>query len=227
MDAGRSYQEAGFTAVKFGWGAFGESPKTDVLMVEAARKGVGEACELMVDAGWRKRRTAKDAIQMIKALEEYRLFWVEEPCFPEDYATYRKVSEAVDVRVAAGESEATPWGFRQLAEVGGIDVLQPDVSRCGGLTVARRVAALADELNIMVCPHSWGSDILTAATLHFVASLGQETFLEFNTSTDPLSRGLVKEPLQMIDGYVSLPSGPGLGIEPDMGAIQRLRAKAV
>jgi L-alanine-DL-glutamate epimerase-like enolase superfamily enzyme len=224
-DAGQAYKEKGFKAVKFGWGAFGKSLKNDVAMVEAAREGVGSECELMVDAGWRKRRTYKDAIQMINALNDYGLFWIEEPCFPEDYQTYRRVADAVDVRIAAGESESTAWSFRHLAVEGGIDVLQPDISRCGGLTVARRVAALADELNLMICPHAWGSDILTAATLQFVASLPQETFLEFNTSNDPLSRDLVTNPLKLIDGHVHLPTGPGLGIEPNLDAIGRLQMR--
>jgi L-alanine-DL-glutamate epimerase-like enolase superfamily enzyme len=82
---------------------------------------------------------------------------------------------------------------------------------------------MAEELNIAVCPHAWGSELLTAATLHFVATLPRETFLEYNTSDDPLSRSLVAEPLELVDGYVRVPSGPGLGVEPDMEAIRALQ----
>ncbi|MCW2950994.1 MAG: mandelate racemase/muconate lactonizing enzyme family protein [Conexibacter sp.] len=221
--AAEQYIEQGFRAVKFGWGPFGENLRQDVALVEAARDALGDDRDLMVDAGWRRRRTLKEAIQLVHALEPSKPFWIEEPCFPEDYDTYRRLSEAVSTRIAAGEAEATAWSFRHLAGAG-IDVLQPDLSRCGGLTIARRIAYLADELNLMICPHAWGSDLLTAATLHFVAFLPHETFLEFNTSSDALSRSLVAEPLRLEDGMVRLPEGPGLGVVPDM---EKIRALAV
>ena len=222
-EAARAYVQRGFTAVKFGWGPFGEDPRQDVALVQAAREGLGDGPELMVDAGWRRRRTAKDAINLVHRLHECRPYWVEEPCFPEDYETYRRLSEAVTTPIAAGEAESTIWGFRQLAEQGGVDVLQPDMSRCGGLTIARRVAHYAQERNLMVVAHAWGSDILTAATLHFTAFLPGETFLEFNTSQDPISRELVTRPLALVDGSVRVPTAPGLGVELNMEALSRLR----
>ena len=175
----------------------------------------------MVDFGWRRRRGAKEAIQLVHAIERFRPYWVEEPCYPEDYGTYRQLSASVATRIAAGEAEATIWSFRQLADAG-IDVLQPDLSRCGGFTVARRIAYLADELNLMVCPHAWGSGLLTAATLQYLAFLPHESFLEFNTSTDELSRGLVTEPFEITDGLVRIPSRPGIGVDVDETAVERL-----
>ena len=222
-EAAEQYTSRGFTAVKFGWGAFGQDVRHDVLLAEAARAGVGDKTALMIDAGWRRRKTAKEAIEMVRAIEHVRPYWVEEPCFPEDYDTFRRLSESVDVKIAAGEAETTPWSFRQLAERGGIDVLQPDLSRCGGFTAARRIAYLADDLNVQVVPHSWGSDILAAASLHYSAFLKCETFLEFNTSADPLSRELAKNPLDVRDGHVAVPDDPGLGVEPDPEAIERYR----
>jgi L-alanine-DL-glutamate epimerase-like enolase superfamily enzyme len=221
--AAEGYVEAGFTAVKFGWGPFGQNLADDVALAMAARAGVGDQHELMIDAGWTRRRSAKEAVELVRAVADARPYWVEEPCFPEDYDTYRRVCEAVEVRIAAGESEATTWGFRQLAERGLVDVLQPDLSRCGGLTIARRIAHLADDLNVQVCAHSWGSQLLTAASLHYSAFVKSDTFLEFNTSSDPFSQGLVMEPLAMCDGHVQVPDQPGLGVEPDLDAIERLR----
>jgi L-alanine-DL-glutamate epimerase-like enolase superfamily enzyme len=222
-EAGEQYVARGFTAVKFGWGAFGHDVRTDAALAEAARAGVGDETALMIDAGWRRRKTAKEAIAMVRAIEHVRPYWVEEPCFPEDYDTFRRLSETVETKIAAGEAETTPWSFRQLAERGRVDVLQPDLSRCGGLTIARRVAHLADDLNVQVVAHSWGSDILTAASLHYSAFLKCETFLEFNTSADALSRELAKNPLEVRDGHVAVPHSPGLGIEPDLEAIERYR----
>jgi L-rhamnonate dehydratase len=224
--AGRGYVAAGFTAVKFGWGPFGRGDLAeDVDLARAARAGIGEDCELMIDAGWTRRRGAKEAISLVQAISPVRPYWVEEPCFPEDYGTYRRLSESVGTRIAAGEAEATVWGFRQLAEQGGVDVLQPDLSRCGGLTVARRIAYYADEANRQVCAHAWGSPLLTAASLHYSAFVRGETFLEFNTSADPLSRGLVVDPLVIEDGFVTVPQRPGLGVEPDLDEIDRLRVR--
>lgn len=221
--AGQEYVERGFTAVKFGWGPFGADVRTDVALAEAAREGVGDDTELMIDAGWRRRKTAKEAIEMVRAIEHVGPYWVEEPCFPEDYGAYRRLSNAVDTKIAAGEADATSWSFRRLAEEGQVDVLQPDLSRCGGLTIARRIAHIADDLNILVCAHSWGSDLLAAASLHYAAYLKSESFLEFNTSVDPLSRTLVTNPLQVRDGYVEVPDAPGLGVEVDLEAIEQLR----
>jgi L-rhamnonate dehydratase len=221
-EASEHYLEQGFRAVKFGWGPFGDDLRQDVQMVEAAREALGDDRTLLVDAGWRRRRTLKDAVQLVHALQPLEPFWIEEPCFPEDIGTYERLAAlATGVRIAAGEAETTAWDFRRLADAG-VDVLQPDLSRCGGLTVARRVAYLAEERNLLVCPHAWGSDLLTAATLQFVAFLPRDTLLEFNTSADPLSRDLVATPLRLEDGMVRVPEGPGLGVEPDMEAIRAL-----
>ena len=220
------YVREGFTAVKFGWGPFGRGRLADdVELAVAARTGVGEDRELMIDAGWTRRRSAKEAFELMRAIAPARPYWVEEPCFPEDYETYRRLSDAVGCRIAAGEAESTTWGFRALAERGHVDVLQPDLSRCGGLTVARRVAYLADDLNLQVCAHAWGSPLLTAASVHFAAFVRGETFLEFNTSNDPLSRGLALAPLALERGYVAVPERPGLGVEPDLDEIDRLRVR--
>lgn len=104
-----------------------------------------------------------------------------------------------------------------------MDVLQPDLSRCGGLAVARRVAHLADDLNVLIVPHSWGSRPADCGLPHFSAFLKSETLLEFNTSADVLSRGLAKKPLQVPDGVVDVPDTPGLGVEPDLDTIERLQ----
>lgn len=221
--AAAGYLEQGFTAVKYGWGPFGDDPRRDVELVAAAREGLGDDAELLVDAGWRRRRTAKEAIAMVRSIEEYRPYWVEEPCFPEDYDTFRRLSDSVSTRIAAGEAEATVWGFRELLSRAHVDVVQPDLSRCGGLTVARQIAHMAQEANVAVCPHAWGSQLLTAATAHFVAFLEQESFLEFNVAADEISGGLVDEPLTLADGFVAVPTRPGLGVEPDLEALESMR----
>jgi L-alanine-DL-glutamate epimerase-like enolase superfamily enzyme len=222
-DAVRSYLDQGFTAVKFGWGVFGKDPRRDVALVEAARQALGDRHDLLVDTGWFVERTPKEAIQLVRSIEPFQPFLVEELLHPEDYDGYRQVAESVGARIACGEQEATEWGFQTLIERGGVDVLQPDLTRCGGFTVARKIVHMAERANRLVIPHSWSSDLLTAASLHLTAFQRRAEFVEFSTSYGPLSRGLVKEPLRLIDGYLPVPDGPGLGVEVDDATIERYR----
>jgi L-rhamnonate dehydratase len=164
-DAACRYIDQGFTAVKFGWGVFGRDPALDVRLVEAAREALGPHRALLVDTGWFVERTPKQAIQTIRSLEPFSPFFVEEILHPEDYDGYRRVAEAVDTLIACGEQEATEWGFRELIERAGVDVLQPDLSRCGGFTAARKIVHMAEMVNVLVIPHSWSSDLLTVVRL--------------------------------------------------------------
>jgi L-alanine-DL-glutamate epimerase-like enolase superfamily enzyme len=212
-EAVKSYVGDGFTAVKFGWGVFGRDMSTDIKLVEAAREELGTSRDLLVDTGWFVERTPKEAIQVVRALESFKPYLIEELLHPEDYDGYRQVAEAVDTRIACGEQEATEWGFEQLIERGRLDVLQPDLTRCGGFTAARKIVHMAERANRLVIPHSWSSDLLTAASLHLAAFQRRAPFVEFSTSQGPLSRQLVKEPLRMENGFLRIPEGPGLGVE--------------
>lgn len=222
-EAVKHYLGEGFSAVKFGWGVFGKDPRLDLQLVEAARTELGDRNDLLVDTGWFVDRTPKEAIQLVRSIEPFQPFFVEELLNPEDYDGYRQVAEAVDTRIACGEQEATQWGFHELITCGGVDVVQPDLTRCGGFTVARKIAAMAEQANILVIPHSWSSDLLTAASLHFNAFLRRAVFVEFNTSQGPLSRSLVKDPLRLEDGYLRVPEAPGLGVDVDEEIIQKYR----
>lgn len=222
-EAAQHYVDAGFTAVKFGWGGFGEHPRTDVALVEAAREALGDERDLLVDAGWFVERTPKEAVQLVRALEPARPYLVEEPLHPEDYAGYRYLAERVDTRIACGEQEATEWGFRHLLDHGRVDVLQPDLSRCGGFTAARKIVHMAELANVLVIPHSWCSDLLTAASLHLLAFQRRADLVEFNTSDGPLSRELLTEPLRLHNGHLEVPSGPGLGVTVDEDTVERYR----
>lgn len=221
--AARSYLDQGFTAIKFGWGVFGEDPKQDVKLVEAAREEIGDTTDLLIDTGWFVERTPKQAIQVVRSLEPYRPFFIEEILHPEDYDGYRQVADTVETFIACGEQEATEWGFQELVSRAKVDILQPDLTRCGGFTVARKIVHMAERANILVIPHSWSSDLLTAASLHLNAFQRRAVFIEFNTSQGPLSREMVKEPLRMKDGYLAVPDGPGLGVEVDERVIERYR----
>ncbi len=223
-EACRRYLDQGFTAVKFGWGCFGEDPVRDVRLVESARRALGDANDLLVDTGWFVHRTPKEAIEVVRRLEPYRPFFIEELLSPEDYDGYARVAGAVDTLIACGEQESTEWGFQMLIERGRVDVLQPDISRCGGFTTARKIVHMTELHNRLCVPHAWISDLLTAASLHLNAFLRRSVFVEFNVTSGPLSRELCRTPIRMRDGYVDVPQGPGLGVEVDENALRKYRA---
>jgi len=222
-EAAQKYIDLGFTAVKFGWGGFGKDRHKDATLVQAARERLGKDRVLMVDAGWIYPRSVEETISLIEAIEPFDPFWVEEPCHPEDYAAYKAVADATAIRIAAGEQEGTVWGFEHLIREGGVDVVQPDLSRCGGFTVARKVVPLAEAAGRSICPHAWQSDLLTAASLHLNAILPEALFQEYNVCDDPISRSLCRTPLRCVGGLLAVPDGPGLGVEVDEETVARFR----
>ncbi|NLB37938.1 MAG: mandelate racemase/muconate lactonizing enzyme family protein, partial [Clostridiales bacterium] len=219
------YLDKGFTAIKFGWGVFGEDNARDRALVAAARKAVGDGVVLMVDAGWKQNRSASDAIDLTRMLDDYGIFWLEDFLHPENYEGYARVKAASPrVRLAAGEQEATGWGFRELIQRGKVDIAQPDLSRCGGFTHFRHIVWEAENAGIDVCPHAWLTDLLTAASLHANAALPRSLFLEYNVSSGAMLRDIIGNPIKMgADGYMQVPQAPGLGIEVDEAAVRRYR----
>jgi L-alanine-DL-glutamate epimerase-like enolase superfamily enzyme len=178
-----------------------------------------------VDAGWKVNRSAYDAISLLRDLEPYRIFWLEDFLHPECYEGYAAVKAAgVKTRLAAGEQEATAWGFHDLIHRGRVDVVQPDLSRCGGFTQFRKIAWEAERAGVDVCPHAWLTDLLTAASLHANAALPRSLFLEYNVSMNPMLREIIANPIEMdADGLIAVPQGAGLGVEVDEEAVGRYR----
>jgi L-alanine-DL-glutamate epimerase-like enolase superfamily enzyme len=222
--AARGYAERGFRAVKFGWGVFGEDPKRDVELVAAAREALGPDRDLMVDPGWYavgwkgawKPRSLDENIKLCQSLEPYRVRWIEDFIHPEHFEEYAAVRKQSPAPLAAGEQLATIWDFERLIGGGCVDVVQPDLTRCGGLTVALQIARLADEAGIDLVPHSWLTDLLTAYSLHLIGTLNRPLFVEFNVSQSELTRGVCGGALTLnADGTVSLPHGIGLGVTVD------------
>ena len=219
------YLRRGFTAIKFGWGVFGQDRKRDLALVKAAREAIGPDADLLVDAGWKVNRSAYDAISLLRDLEPYRIFWLEDFLHPECYEGYAAVKAAgVKTRLAAGEQEATAWGFHDLIHRGRVDVVQPDLSRCGGFTQFRKIAWEAERAGVDVCPHAWLTDLLTAASLHANAALPRSLFLEYNVSMNPMLREIIANPIEMdADGLIAVPQGAGLGVEVNEEAVGRYR----
>jgi len=175
----------------------------------------------MIDGG--RAYTVKRALELLRHVEEQRLYWFEEALEPDDLDGYRRLSDAAAVRIAAGEADSGLRPFRELALRGHVDVLQPDVARCGGFTVARRIGELSRELSVEVVPHCFSTGVLVAASLHLVAALDRPTWSEFSVADSPLVNGILAEPFALRDGALDVPTGPGLGIELDDELVERMR----
>lgn len=211
----------GAVKAKVGLQLLGHGPDEDVELVRRIREAVGDDTTLMVDANY--AYDAGTARLVGRELDALDVYWFEEPVPPEDLDGYASVRDAVDVRVAGGECHA-PYEFTRLFARGGLDVAQPDVCNVGGLTAARRVATLAGEYGVPVVPHAWGTPVALAATLHFVSTLPGAPWLEFDRSDNPLREELTETPpAPDADGCVSVPDGPGLGVELDAEALERYR----
>jgi L-alanine-DL-glutamate epimerase-like enolase superfamily enzyme len=212
----------GFTALKLGWGKFGQDEKHDLKLIKAARQTGGDNFDIMVDAGL-CYKNVYSAISMAKRLEEHNIFWFEEPLSSDDVEGYALLAEASNVRIAAGERLETRYAFKDLVEKTKVDVLQPDVTRAGGFTECKKISLLADFNSRWMVPHGWSTDILLSAVLHLNASLPKEPLLEFCIQDSPLRTGLVRESFKLEDGYVAVPEKPGLGIELNEEAIKEYR----
>ena len=213
----------GFTAVKLGWGPLGNDPKHDVKLAAAAKEAAGD-CEILIDAGLGYGSDAKVAIDVARELEQIGIFWLEEPFEPDEYEAYAELADAVEIRIAAGEQDTTRWGFRELIERGHVDLVQPDVTRCGGITEWLRIAELAREHGVETVPHAWKSGIIKAASLQCNAVIPDALFQEYCVAQTPINQTLTKELMPVeSDGTILVPTGPGIGITLDDEVVERYR----
>ena len=163
----------------------------------------------MIDIGlaW---TSVRRAIDCVRRMEEYNPFWIEEPFMPDDYAKYAALVAAVDTPIAAGEQETTLHDFERLVRNGRVDVVQPDVTRAGGITECMRIADSAKRHGRRCIPHSWSTGIIKAATLHVLAAMDEAEYFEYCVQPTELNQRLVVERFPVVDGHVAIPRGRGL-----------------
>ena len=217
-------KDQGFTAVKLGWGPLGADPEHDVRLAGAAREAGGDDVEILIDAGLGYGADAAAATRVARELEQLGVYWLEEPFEPDEYEAYAELADGVDLPVAAGEQDVTVWGFRELIERGRVDIVQPDVTRCGGITETLRIAELARSRGVKTVPHAWKSGIIKAASLHVNAVLPDALFQEYCVADTPINTRLTKQQLPVEgDGCVAVPTAPGLGVELDPDVVAEYR----
>ncbi|NOC83932.1 mandelate racemase/muconate lactonizing enzyme family protein [Ruegeria sp. HKCCD6428] len=231
-DEAAKIKAMGFTATKMKTG-FG--PKPDVKLCEAVRRGVGDDFPFMVDAN--HAYTTSDAFFVGRALEELDAYWFEEPVAPEDMEGYRELRASLKVNISGGEAVFNRWAWRSLLENRGIDIAQPEVCALGGVSEYLRVLALCHAHFTPVVNHVWGSAIAVATNLHLLAAMPAipgglhpwEPMLEFDTTDNKFRDDLLTVPLEIQNqvkannGRVMIPTGPGLGVEPDRDFIDHYR----
>ncbi|HEY7330337.1 MAG TPA: mandelate racemase/muconate lactonizing enzyme family protein, partial [Gemmataceae bacterium] len=220
---GRQLADKGFKAVKFGWGPMGLSEQSDIAHVRAARKGVGADVELMVDAGlcW----DTATAIRRARQFEEFHLTWLEEPLHPDNLQGYARLSTQAPMRIAAGEEVCDIGEFRALMDTGGIDVVQVDVTRVGGLARSKRIGWDSAERHRLCVNHSYKTGINIAASLHFLAALPNSHYFEYCVEQGALRQSLTKQRFPVMDGDVHVPEEPGLGVDLDEKVVEKYRVR--
>ena len=222
------HKQAGFNAMKIKLG-FGVDDDIAVMHAINDALGTDHGCDLMVDTNHAYGRA--EALRLGRVLEEYNVRWYEEPLVPEDLEGYAELRRALSVPIAAGENEHSIYGFDRLLNV--IDVAQPDVGSCGGISAARDIASLAQSRGVMVNPHVWGSAVAQAASLQVIAALPvtnhslypEQPILEYDRSSHPFRQDLVADAWRFEDGVVRVPDGPGLGIDIRMDTIEKFKVE--
>ncbi len=226
-EAAKAVLDKGYRALKFDpFGAgFYELERAEKLrvieLVEAVRDAVGLDVEIMIEM--HGRFNPATAIELTRELARFVPAWVEEPVPPENIAALRKTSEAISalgVPVATGERMHTMYEFRELFEMQAADIIQPDISHFGGILNTKKLAAWAEAYYVLIAPHNVGGPVSTAAALHLAACTTnfkiQEHFNDFEEDyVLAAAPGLPK----VVDGYFSLPQGPGLGVTLDEDVI--------
>jgi len=209
--------KADFKAIKIrmDWGVARQDadPEKDYQMFKACKELTGEGIPLSFDAN--NGYSVSTAIAQGRRFEALGIWHYEEPVAQHDYAGIAQVADALDVPVSHGEHEYTRWQFRDLITQGKVDIIQPDVVKCAGISEMRRIAILGEVYNRHFVPHQTQPTVGTAASLHVVASLLSATRPQEYTGQNPRLDSLFKEPLVFEDGYITVPQKPGLGLEID------------
>ena len=214
----------GFKAIKLGWKPFGRrDAKTDELLIHTARDTVGPQVEIMVDAGGSDAfwpHGYKWALRTSQMLAAYDVAWFEEALHPDDIAGFAELRRHSPVPIATGEVFTRRQSFRPLFEQQAVDIVQPDCTKCGGLTEAWRIAWMAYEHNVLWVPHGWNTAIGLAADLQLAGAMPVAKYVEFLTPSPYVDR-LIKNPFRPdAEGLLHIPDGPGLGVELDADALK-------
>ena len=189
-----------------------EDEKMTKKVVRLVREAIGSNIDLMVDV---TAEGSADVMTRIgKSLEEFELFWYEEPVDAFDVKAYRQLHDKVNIPIAAGERFYTRHGFHDLIESRGVDIVQPDPGTCGGLREIWAIANMAEAYSMRIAPHNCGGPILTSASVQMAACLSNLAILEVFPYRPDMHYDIVENPLEktICSGRLAVPTAPGLGV---------------
>jgi L-alanine-DL-glutamate epimerase-like enolase superfamily enzyme len=215
----------GFRAFKIGWGPFGRRDRaTDEAIVRAARDAIGPDMRLMVDAGgsdayW--NQGYKWAINTARMLAEYDVAWFEEPLPPDALEDYVLLREHSPVPIAGGEVLTRRQAFQPWLESRAFDIVQPDVTKVGGISEERRIAWMAQDHGVRFIPHGWNTAVGLAADLQLASAFPGTDLVEYLTGSPFIDNIAVRGWHLDSDGMLSIPDAPGLGLELDPTIVEK------
>jgi galactonate dehydratase len=219
--------DQGFTALKLDplprpWRTFiaKEHERHAVKVIEATRRAVGPKIDILLDL--HRRLAPMHAISLAKRLEEFEPYWLEEPCQAENLEAIAEVRTKTNIPVVTGENIFAKDGFRPVFERRAADIINPDVANCGGILELKEIAAMAEPYLVAVSPHNYNSTVLAlAATVHVCACMPNFIITEYFLPYVELGREICRNPLEPENGYITLPTTPGIGLEINEAALAR------
>jgi L-alanine-DL-glutamate epimerase-like enolase superfamily enzyme len=215
----------GFRAFKIGWGPFGRhNAATDEAIVKAAREAIGPASRLMVDAGGSDAfwpNGYKWALNTAKMLADYDVHWFEEALNPDALEDYVKLREHSPVAISGGEVLTRRQSFQPWINAHAFDIVQPDVTKVGGISEERRIAYMAQDKGIRFIPHGWNTAVGLAADLHLASAFPDTDLVEYLIGSPFIDDIKVGGWKLDADGMLAIPSTPGLGIELDPDIVKK------
>ena len=208
----QSYVDRGYRAVKL---RLGDNPKDDIARVQRVRTQLGDQITILVDAN--TSYSVSDARAVLPSLEDCKVAWLEEPFGCNDFGAYRQAAQLTKgVALAAGENHYTRFEFARLIEERAVSILQPDLSKSGGISEGLKIAAMASAWGLPVHPHSSATGINHLASIHFLASIDNGGYFEACVSAFNPLRDMFGSPFSIDqEGFVQPSTAPGIGLEID------------
>lgn len=224
-EAAKKVVKAGYTGLKFdpfGAGNLELSRKEYKLsldIIEAVADAIGDNAQMHIEM--HGRFAPHQAVEIAKDIEHYKPAWIEEPCRPEDLPALKQVAQHTTIPIATGERLYSANQFRELFELRCVNVVQLDLTQCGGILESKKICSTAETYSVMAAPHNVGGIVSTLASLHLILTLRNGKILEhFNDFTDQFVKKAGHPYPEVVDGHFSVPEGPGWGIELDMDFIR-------
>lgn len=218
----KNLKKQGFKSLKFGGGILGDDDDVDYQIIKAVREELGDDIELQIDLAtkWLNYGRARN---MFSRVEEFNLNWIEEPILSDDLRGYSKLNGISNAKIAGGESLTTLYEFIDFMDNAEPDIIQPDITRCGGFTEMKKINDYASRKGIQLVPHGFSTGILLAATVQFLASTQYGDLIEYSQSDSPLFKDLVTNLIEFKDGYVQVPDCIGLGVNLNEDIVEKYR----